>query len=99
MRWIEGEATGTQAQGEADRLAARLGLRPAVGRALWARGLRDLEAAQRFLEPQLASLPDPFGLKGIEAAVARTQRALEAREAICVYGDYDVDGVTSVNGP
>ncbi len=95
MRWIEGEATGTQAQGEADRLAARLGLRPAVGRALWARGLRDVESAQRFLEPTLASLPDPFGLKGIEAAVSRMQRALESREAVCVYGDYDVDGVTS----
>jgi single-stranded-DNA-specific exonuclease len=40
-------------------------------------------------------LPDPFGLKGIDAAVARLQRALAQREQICVYGDYDVDGVTS----
>ena len=95
MRWIEGEATTPATEREADLLAAALGLRPAVGRALWARGLRDAASAGRFLAPQLASLPDPFGLKGIEAAVARMQKALEGREAICVYGDYDVDGVTS----
>jgi single-stranded-DNA-specific exonuclease len=63
--------------------------------ALWARGVRGAEAAHRFLEPRLDQLPDPSGLKGIDAAVARLQRALELREAICVYGDYDVDGVTS----
>ena len=95
MRWIEGEATTPAAERAAGLLAATLGLRPAVGRALWARGLRDAAAAERFLSPQLSALPDPFGLKGIEAAVARLQRALEAREATCVYGDYDVDGVTS----
>ena len=68
---------------------------PAVGRALWARGLRDTAAAERFLSPRFDQLPDPFGLKGIDAAVARIQRALQEREPLCVYGDYDVDGVTS----
>src|SRR5229473_3403221 len=95
MRWSPGEAATAAGAEQGSRLAAELGLLPAVGRALWARGLRDAEAAQRFLEPRLEQLPDPFGLKGIDAAVARVQRALEAREAICVYGDYDVDGVTS----
>ena len=95
MRWIEGDATTPAAAREPDLLAATLGLKPAVGRALWARGLRDPAAAERFLAPQLAMLPDPYGLKGIDAAVARMQRALEGREAVCVYGDYDVDGVTS----
>ena len=66
-----------------------------MGRALWARGLRDAASARRFLEPRLDQLPDPFGLKGIEAAVGRIGRALLTREPICVYGDYDVDGVTS----
>lgn len=95
MRWILGEAAADPAAEAAARLAAALGVRAATGRALWARGHRDLEAAARFLEPRLDALPDPFGLKGIEAAVERLARALEGREAICIYGDYDVDGVTS----
>ena len=95
MRWISGDAATAAGAEQGGRLAAELGLLPAVGRALWARGVRDAEAAQRFLAPRLDQLPDPFGLKGIDAAVARVQRALEARETICVYGDYDVDGVTS----
>src|SRR5438093_12154431 len=95
MRWSTGEAATAAGAEQGSRLAAELGLLPAVGRALWARGVRDAAAAQRFLEPQLDQLPDPFGLKGIEAAVARLQRALATGEKICVYGDYDVDGVTS----
>ncbi|HKC59720.1 MAG TPA: single-stranded-DNA-specific exonuclease RecJ [Myxococcales bacterium] len=95
MRWSPGEAATAAGAEQGSRLAAELGLLPAVGRALWARGVRDAEAAHRFLTPKLEQLPDPFGLKGIETAVARLQRALEARETICVYGDYDVDGVTS----
>ena len=91
MRWVVGE----DAREEGGRLAALLGVLPPVGRVLWARGQRDAAAAQRFLEPRLDQLPDPFGLKGIEAAVQRLQKALREREAISVYGDYDVDGVTS----
>src|SRR3989440_13064022 len=95
MRWSPGEAADAAGAEQGSRLAAELGLVPAVGRALWARGLREAEEAARFLKPVLEYLPDPFALKGIEAAVARLSRALEAREAMCVYGDYDVDGVTS----
>jgi single-stranded-DNA-specific exonuclease len=95
MRWALGTGTEEAATREGARLAAELGVPQPVGRILWARGQRDAAAAQRFLEPRLDQLPDPFGLKGIEAAVARLQRALARREPICVYGDYDVDGVTS----
>ena len=95
MRWSTGEAATSGGAEQGSRLAAELGLLSAVGRALWARGVRDAEAAHRFLSPRLEHLPDPFGLKGIDAAVSRVQRALEGREAVCVYGDYDVDGVTS----
>ncbi|GAC1337539.1 MAG: single-stranded-DNA-specific exonuclease RecJ [Myxococcales bacterium] len=95
MRWVLGEAASEAGAVDAARLASALGLRPAVGRALWARGVREAGAAERFLNPRLDQLPDPFGLKGIEAAVARLVFALEAREPVCVYGDYDVDGVTS----
>src|SRR6266481_6329603 len=95
MRWSPGEAATAAGAEQGSRLAAELGLLPAVGRALWARGVRDAEAAHRFLTPKLEQLPDPFGLEGIDAAVARVQRAFEVREVVCVYGDYDVDGVTS----
>src|SRR5258708_25452655 len=95
MRWAMGEGTGSEAVEQGARLAAAVGVPAPVGRILWARGHKDAQAAQRFLEPKLDQLPDPFGLKGIDAAVGRLQKALAQGENICVYGDYDVDGVTS----
>ena len=95
MRWAMGDGTGSEATAQGARLAAMAGVPAAVGRLLWARGYRDAEAVQRFLEPRLDQLPDPFGLKGIEPAVERIRRALTTGEKISVYGDYDVDGVTS----
>jgi len=95
MRWAMGDGTGSEATEQGARLAAAAGVPAVVGRILWARGIRDAAAVQRFLEPGLDQLPDPFGLKGIEPAVERIRRALAAGEKISVYGDYDVDGVTS----
>src|SRR5438128_4238407 len=95
MRWQFGPGTGRDAVQEGSRLAAVLGVPGPVGRVLWARGYRAPGQAERFLEPRLDHLPNPFELKGIEAAVSRVQRALAEGEPICVYGDYDVDGVTS----
>ena len=95
MRWAMGDGTGSEATEQGARLAAAVGVPAPVGRILWARGYRDAAAVQRFLEPKLDQLPDPFGLKGIEPAVERIRRALAAGEKISVYGDYDVDGVTS----
>jgi single-stranded-DNA-specific exonuclease len=90
-----GEAASPSGEEAADRLAAELGVLPVLGRALWARGLRTPADAERFLRPALADLFDPFLMKGASAAVDRLQRALREREPICIYGDYDVDGVTS----
>jgi single-stranded-DNA-specific exonuclease len=95
MRWTHGPGTTAEAVQQGARLAAELGLLAPVGRILWARGHRDAAAAQRFLEPKLDQLPNPFELKAIEPAVLRLCQALRGREKICVYGDYDVDGVTS----
>lgn len=77
------------------QLAHELTLPPALARVLVNRGFRTVEAAQRFLRPQLRDLNDPFALSGMEAAVARVWRAIQSREQIVIYGDYDVDGVTS----
>src|SRR5437870_12491353 len=95
MRWQFGHGTGREAVQEGSRLASALGVPAALGRVLWARGYRAQAEAERFLEPRFEHLPNPFELKGIEAAVSRLQRALLQGEPICVYGDYDVDGVTS----
>ncbi len=90
-RWIE-VAWDEEA---ASSLSRALSLHPLAARVLVSRGHADPSSAERFLAPGLADLPDPFALRGMEAAVARVVRAVESGERIACYGDYDVDGVTS----
>ena len=71
MRWQLGEGTGRDAVQQGARLASVLGIPAPVGRVLWARGYREPSQAERFLEPRFEHLPNPFELKGIEAAVSR----------------------------
>lgn len=78
-------------------LVAALGVSPLVATLLANRKLTDPGEAAAFLSPQLKSMPDPFLMKGMEAAVTRIVDAISARESICVWGDYDVDGVTSAS--
>jgi single-stranded-DNA-specific exonuclease len=80
---------------QATALAAALGLHPTVARLLCLRGLDDPAAAQRFLNPSLDHLYDPFRLTDMERAVTRLELALARRERIAIHGDYDVDGITS----
>ena len=54
-----------------------------------------MDACEAFLRPRLAQLRDPFELSQMDAAVARIEQAINAAESILVFGDYDVDGVTS----
>ncbi len=76
-------------------LAQRLGLPEIAGRILARRGV-DEATAERFLTPLLRDwLPDPSHLKDMDRAVARIVDALEQRQTIAVFGDYDVDGATS----
>lgn len=77
-------------------LAAEVGISSLVARLLVQRGITEAEAARRFLYPETAQrYHDPFLLQDMEQAVARIERAIAAGETIVVYGDYDVDGVTS----
>ena len=76
-------------------MAAALGVPPVIARLLCQRGLLDLEAAHRFLHPDLTQLHDPFLLTGMRAAVDRLLAAVAQRERIAIHGDYDVDGVTA----
>ncbi|HPX62017.1 MAG TPA: single-stranded-DNA-specific exonuclease RecJ [Deltaproteobacteria bacterium] len=74
--------------------AAKLALHPVTARVLAARGLDDGQAAA-FLDTSLASLADPWLMKGMGAAVDRILAARLGGERVCIYGDYDVDGITS----
>jgi single-stranded-DNA-specific exonuclease len=79
----------------AQTLAAALDVSPVVARLLCHRGHGDVEAAHRFLHPQLSQLHDPYLLADMRPAIERLCAALERRERIAIHGDYDVDGVTS----
>ena len=79
-----------------EALGAALGLGPVAARVLYARGLRDPGEARRFLKPSLDDLHDPFLLRDMREAVARLRRAIDERQKVLVYGDYDVDGTTSI---
>ena len=72
------------------------GLPALLARLLANRGVCDPQAAQAYLNPVLASLNDPFLLSGMEEGVERLRLAISRGERVCVHGDYDVDGVSSV---
>jgi len=67
-----------------------------TARLLMTRGLSDAESAQRFLSPSLAHLHSPYLMTGMKAAVTRLDAAIENKESILIYGDYDVDGTTAI---
>lgn len=76
-------------------LGAYLGVSPILGALLLERGYSDPLRANLFLRPKLANLDDPFRLKNLRQAVLRVIEAINKKEKILVFGDYDVDGITS----
>jgi single-stranded-DNA-specific exonuclease len=76
-------------------LARELKVSPLLAQCLLNRGLSEPEPILRFLHPRLKSLADPFLLPNMRAAVERLFAARERDEALVIFGDYDVDGVTS----
>jgi len=67
-----------------------------AARVLAHRGLAEVAGAQRFLHPKFEDLHDPLAMRGMAEAIERIARAIRAGERILIYGDYDVDGTTSV---
>jgi single-stranded-DNA-specific exonuclease len=67
-----------------------------IARLLFRKGFRSTDEVQNFLRPRLSSLSDPFLLPQMGAAVTRILAALDLHERIVLFGDYDVDGVTSL---
>jgi single-stranded-DNA-specific exonuclease len=79
-----------------EELARETGLPARVASLLINRGIDNHLLATRFLSSSLGELHDPFLLKGMDGAVVRLAAACRSGEKVCVYGDYDVDGITSV---
>ncbi len=77
-------------------LGEALQLPIALSRFLIKAGFGDLTVAKTFLQPRLQDLSDPFLLSGIREAVNRILHAIDRKERIVLFGDYDVDGVTSI---
>lgn len=77
-------------------LARELRISEPSARLLVVRGITTGEEARRFVRPSLADLHDPFLMQDMDRAVERLLQAVESRERIMVYGDYDVDGTTAV---
>ncbi|MFH1826772.1 MAG: single-stranded-DNA-specific exonuclease RecJ [bacterium] len=78
----------------AANLAHELKISSLTAQVLINRGIHDLREAQAFLKPSLADLRNPMEIPNIEKAAKRVLLAKERGEKVCVYGDYDVDGVT-----
>src|SRR5664279_442313 len=79
----------------AAQLAASLSLPPLLAQCLLNRRLSSPSAITVFLQPRLKQLADPFLLPNMAAAVERLLQARQRNESLVIFGDYDVDGVTS----
>ncbi len=77
-------------------ISETLGVSRLFARIMLSRGFASPSEAEAFLYPRLEHLSDPFQLPDIEKAVGRVVEAIEKNQKICLYGDYDADGITSV---
>ncbi|MBP3581020.1 MAG: single-stranded-DNA-specific exonuclease RecJ [Clostridia bacterium] len=90
--WTVGEVD----KAAASTIASQLNIKPFLAKILVAKGFDTVEKANTYLSGNIKDLADPFLLKDMDAAVKRINRAVADHETILIYGDYDVDGVTSV---
>jgi single-stranded-DNA-specific exonuclease len=91
MDWITAETDPDFSKS----LSERLGVSKVAAELLVLAGINSVEAAEEFLRPKLSLLDNPFAITNLEAAVIRIEAAIEGEQSVVVFGDYDVDGVTS----
>jgi single-stranded-DNA-specific exonuclease len=103
MRWVLKAADVSSVQTFAAALIAQtsLGLKNSqlagtVARLLMTRGITNSETAEHFLEPSLSHLHSPYLMTDMKPAIDRIEAAIENKESILIYGDYDVDGTTAI---
>lgn len=83
-------------ENEVESLQRDLGISPLLCQLLVQKGIKTYDQAKQFFRPKLQHLHDPFLMKNMQKAVARLERAIEQKQRILLYGDYDVDGTCSV---
>lgn len=93
MRWT---LRPKQDKADITQLSKALGVAPVIASLLIQRGVHTFDEAKKFFRPNLQDLHDPFLMKDMDKAVARIEKAIANKENILVFGDYDVDGTTSV---
>ena len=81
---------------EVKHLSAALNVNMVIARLLVQRGITTFNDAKVFFRPRLSDLLNPFLMKDMDKAVARVEQAIASKEKVIIYGDYDVDGTTSV---
>jgi len=103
MRWLPRFADHTQIASLAAELQSNASIRirnshdsAILARLLAMRGITDRESAERFLSPSLSHLHSPYLMSGLKAATERIEAAIDRKEGILIYGDYDVDGTTAI---
>jgi len=82
--------------GQVEKLAQAINVNPSLATILVQRGITDFDSAKDYFRPNLSDLHSPFLMKNMDKAVERLTQAIQQREKIMIYGDYDVDGTTSV---
>ncbi|MEJ7694677.1 single-stranded-DNA-specific exonuclease RecJ [Daejeonella sp.] len=92
-RWVEQEV---KSLADVEELQQSLKVDAVLASLLVGRGIDTFEKARYFFRPALEHLHDPFLMKDMDLAISRIEHAIASREKILVYGDYDVDGTTSV---
>jgi single-stranded-DNA-specific exonuclease len=91
-RWVIRDAD----EDKVNSLQQDLKVHPVICRLLVQRGIYTYDAAKKFFRPTIEDLHDPFLMKDMDKAIQRIDRAIANNERILIYGDYDVDGTTSV---
>lgn len=93
-RWVCKEIPPRE---QIERLSAQININPYLSAILLQRGISDFDQAREYFRPSLEKLHDPFLMKDMDNAVTRLRQAIDSKEKILVYGDYDVDGTTAVS--
>jgi single-stranded-DNA-specific exonuclease len=94
LKWVVADLPKRE---DVQPLVEDLNLPKIIARILYNRGIQTTEAADRFFKVDWEDLYDPLLMKDMDLAVDRVCRALQEKERIFIYGDYDVDGITAVS--
>jgi single-stranded-DNA-specific exonuclease len=95
-RWILKSPLTPSQQNDVKELQASINVSPELATLLVQRGICNFDSAKAFFRPDLNQLHDPFLMQDMAVAVERLCTAVDSGEKILIYGDYDVDGTTSV---